>query len=48
MGALAQQRLRLGGVIPQRRILGACVQLGQFLDGVVVVKDASSAAPATA
>ena len=48
MRALAQQRLRLGRIVPQGRIAGLRVQLREFLDCVVVVKDASSAVPATA
>jgi hypothetical protein len=33
--------LRLLGIVPQRRILGACVQLLEADDRAVVVKDAS-------
>ena len=46
--ALAHQRLRRGGVIPQIGVLGAVVQLREALDGDIPVKDASSAAPRTA
>jgi hypothetical protein len=48
MGALAQQRLRLRRIVPQGRVAGLGIQLREFLDCVVVVKDASSAVPATA
>jgi hypothetical protein len=40
--------LRLPGIVPEAGILGACVQLGETIDRAVEVKDASSAAPATA
>ena len=41
--ALAHQLLRLGAVAPQRRILGAIVQLGKPALGSIPVKDASAA-----
>ncbi len=47
-GTLAHYRLRGLRVVPQRRILGARVQRGEPLERRVPVKDASSAAPATA
>ena len=40
-GALLHHRLGLLLVVPQRRILGARVQLGETDDRLVVVKDAS-------
>ena len=46
-GALAQQFLSRGGIIPQARVLGLRVQLGQAAGCGLPVKDASSAAPAT-
>ena len=46
-GALAQQLLCRGGIIPQARILGLRVQLGETAIGSLPVKDASSAAPTT-
>ena len=48
MIALAHHLLRGGGVIPQRRVLGAVIQFGEAALGGVPVKDASSAVPATA
>jgi hypothetical protein len=45
---LAQGRLRLGLVGPERRVGGSGVQLVAALERVLPVKDASSAAPATA
>ena len=47
-GALAHDFLRFGGIVPQRRILGALVQRAQLLKRVVPVKDASSAVRWTA
>jgi hypothetical protein len=38
---LAHHRLRLLGIVPQRRIFGARVQLVETDDRTVVVKDAS-------
>ena len=46
-GALAQQLLRGGRVIPQPRVFGLGVQLSQTPGRGIPVKDASSAAPAT-
>ena len=46
-GALAQQLLRRGGVVPQARVLRLGVQFGQAPGCRIPVKDASSAAPAT-
>jgi hypothetical protein len=46
-GALAQDRLRRAGIIPQARVLRLGVQLRQAAIGRFPVKDASSAAPAT-
>jgi hypothetical protein len=46
-GALAQQFLRRCGVVPQLRIFGLRVQLGEASGCGFPVKDASSAAPAT-
>ena len=46
-GALAQQLLRRSGIVPQLRILGLRVQLGEASGRGLPVKDASSAAPAT-
>jgi hypothetical protein len=46
-GTLAQQCLRRGGIIPQARILGLRVQLGEAAVRRLPVKDASSAAPTT-
>ena len=46
-GPLAHHRLRPGGIVPEGRIFGARVQLGQAGERGVVVKDASAAAPAT-
>jgi len=46
-GALAQQLLRRYRVVPQPRILGLRVQLGETAGRGLPVKDASSAAPAT-
>jgi hypothetical protein len=37
-----------GGVVPQRRVLGAIVQFSEARFGDIPVKDASSAAPRTA
>jgi len=46
-GALAQQLLRRSGIIPQPRVLGLRVQLGEATVCRLPVKDASSAAPTT-
>ena len=46
-GALAHQRLRRRGIIPEARILGLGVQLVEAAIGRLPVKDASSAAPTT-
>ena len=46
-GALAQQLFGRSGIVPQLRILGLCVQLGEASGRGLPVKDASSAAPAT-
>jgi hypothetical protein len=46
-GALAQRSLRRPGVIPQLRVFGFGVQLGEAAVGWFPVKDASSAAPTT-
>ena len=46
-GALAQQLLRGAGIVPQARVLGLGVQLGEAPCCGLPVKDASSAAPAT-
>jgi hypothetical protein len=46
-GPLAQQRLGPSGVIPQVRIFGLGVQLGETPGCSLPVKDASSAAPTT-
>jgi hypothetical protein len=46
-GALAQQLLCRRGIIPQPRILGLGVQLGEAAGCSLPVKDASSAAPTT-
>jgi hypothetical protein len=46
-GAFAQQLLRARRVVPQTRILGLRVQLGEAPGRGLPVKDASSAAPAT-
>lgn len=40
---LAHQFLGLGRVVPERRVLGAIVQVVEALDGLIPVKDASSA-----
>jgi hypothetical protein len=45
--ALAQRCLRGFGLVPELRVLGLGVQLLQAACGVVPVKDASSAGPAT-
>jgi hypothetical protein len=45
--ALTEQLLRRGRIIPQARVLGLRVQLGEPAGCGVPVKDASSAAPAT-
>jgi hypothetical protein len=47
MRALAHDGLRFLGVVPEIGVFGERVQLIQADKGVVVVKDASSAAPAT-
>src|SRR5207248_10095642 len=46
-GALAQQGLRRGRIIPQLGVFRLGVQLGEATVGHLPVKDASSAAPAT-
>ncbi len=46
-GALAQQLLRGGRVVPQARVFDLGVQLGETPGCCIPVKDASSAAPAT-
>jgi hypothetical protein len=46
MRALAHDALRLGGVVPEIGILGERVQLIKAGNGLVEVKDASSAEPA--
>src|SRR6185436_10601964 len=46
-GALAHQALRRVGVVPEFRVLGLGVQLGEAPGCGVPVKDASSAAPTT-
>ena len=46
-GALAQDLLRLGRVVPELRIFRLGVQLGEAPVGNLPVKDASSAAPTT-
>ena len=46
-GALAQQRLGRGRIVPQLGVFGLGVQLGEAAVGRLPVKDASSAAPAT-
>jgi hypothetical protein len=46
-GPLAQDGLRRPGVIPQLRVFGFGVQLGEAAIGWFPVKDASSAAPTT-
>ncbi len=46
-GTLAQQLLRRGGIVPQQRVLGLGVELGEAPGCAIPVKDASSAAPAT-
>jgi hypothetical protein len=45
--ALAEQRLRRCGIVPQLRILGLRVQLSEASGRGLPVKDASSAAPTT-
>ena len=45
--ALAQYLLRLGRIVPELRVLGLVVQLGETPVRDVPVKDASSAAPTT-
>jgi hypothetical protein len=47
LGAFAQQLLCRRGIIPQPRILGLGVQLGEAAVCSLPVKDASSAAPTT-
>ena len=47
-GPLAHQLLGVGGVVPEGRVLGERVQLGQAMLGGIPVKDASSAARRTA
>ena len=47
LGALAQQLLRRGGIVPQARVLGLRIQLGETAGCGLPVKDASSAAPTT-
>ncbi len=47
LGALAQQLLRRSGVVPEARVLGLRVQLGEASGCSLPVKDASSAAPTT-
>jgi hypothetical protein len=47
LGALAQQLLCRSGIIPQPRILGLGIQLGETAICSLPVKDASSAAPTT-
>ena len=47
LGALAQQLLCRRGIIPQPRILGLSIQLGEAAVCSLPVKDASSAAPTT-
>jgi hypothetical protein len=44
-GALAHQRLGALGIVPELGILGRGVQLGEAIDRLVPVKDASSAGP---
>jgi hypothetical protein len=46
-GALAQQLLCTRRIVPQARVLGLSVQLGEAPGRPLPVKDASSAAPAT-
>src|SRR5205823_5545008 len=46
-GALAQQGLRRGRIVPQLGVFRLGVQLGEATVGHLPVKDASSAAPAT-
>ena len=46
-GALSQQSLRRGRIIPQVRIFDLGVQFGETASRGLPVKDASSAAPAT-
>ena len=46
-GALAQQLLRRGRIVPQARIFDLGVQFGEAPGCGIPVKDASSAAPAT-
>jgi hypothetical protein len=46
-GALAQQRLRRGRIVPQLGVFRLGVQLGEAAVGRLPVKDASSAAPTT-
>jgi hypothetical protein len=46
-GALAQQLLGRGGIIPQVGVFDLCVQLSETASGGLPVKDASSAAPTT-
>jgi hypothetical protein len=47
LGALAQQLLSRGGIVPQPRVFGLSVQLGKAPGCDIPVKDASSAAPTT-
>ena len=47
-GALAQNRLRRLGVVPERRVVRAGVQFVETALGSIVVKDTSSAVRATA
>jgi hypothetical protein len=47
LGALAQQLLRRGGIIPEARILRLGIQLRETAVCGFPVKDASSAAPTT-
>jgi hypothetical protein len=47
MGALAHQRLRGAGVVPEIGVLGLGVQLVEPPERAIPVKDASSAAPTT-
>ena len=46
-GALAQQFLSRGGIIPQVGVFDLCVQLSETASCGLPVKDASSAAPTT-
>jgi hypothetical protein len=48
MGAFAHDFLRIGRIVPQGGIFGQRVQFIKASEGIIPVKDASSAVPSTA